>query len=114
MELLPCPCGQTPPDFCLEGVGMKYGHASPNCCNDWGFEFRIQYEQDVDKVMAMAARAWNALPRRSPLSQETVDKLRAVTRADDEDILDEPRTPDYLRAMNVLRDILTEIEGKQS
>lgn len=110
MTIKPCPCGQTPPDFCLEAVGMKYAHASPNCCNDWGFEFRINYEQDTTKIQAMAAETWNAMPRRSPLSQETVDDLKLwLHRAESH----QPAEWPWTEMPFLMRRILAEIEGDQ-
>lgn len=101
--LKPCPCGQTPPGFCLEAVGMKYANASPNCCNEWGFEFRINYETDPQVIERIAAESWNALPRRaSPISEETMETVREYVNRNG-------AYRDINTAMHLLRRVLEEL-----
>lgn len=59
-----CPCGKTPTTFGVNLTqGTKWAEASPDCCGEWLFEFRTHYERDQDKLLSMAVREWNLLPR---------------------------------------------------
>jgi len=64
IELLPCPCGQTPDELMLElpNPPVKYGRALGTCCGVWGIEFFNAYQQGEDTVR-LAKEAWNRAAR---------------------------------------------------
>lgn len=65
-ELKPCPCGKTPTKLHItdNGQGYKWGNATPDCCGEWGIEFRaVSYDFDSTETYQAAVKAWNHAPR---------------------------------------------------
>jgi len=71
VELKPCPCGKTPDRINYFGdTRQKWTEASADCCGEWLFEFKTNYETRKNKIDQMAIAAWNDLPRASALDRQ--------------------------------------------
>ncbi len=87
IKLLPCPCGETPSELCIQdnAQGGKWALAFGDCCNEWMIEFRAEYHPlDSVDCMSLAIEAWN-LSRRKPVADLT--DLEAEKQCDDSNVI---------------------------
>ena len=65
-DLKRCPCGKVPERVSItdQGSGSRYRVGIPNCCDEWMFEFRCDYQhQGTPEELTLAEDAWNNMPR---------------------------------------------------